>query len=492
MSPGTLVPFLKVLGLPGDTFDIDLNADVKTHPTIGPLFASFKVQLDVYWVPLRLYNSATHNNALGIGMKMSQIKLPTFDFLIRPKPDAADFDNVATNPSSLLAYLGFRGPGFCTDAEKDTMARKVNAVPLLAYWDIYKNYYSNKQEEVGYVIRKRTGGGWANPDEVNILQTRGDGVVESVAIPWIDDGGTFGNAMNGLLQIRDTTSTIRLSDIVLVFWDGTTATAEQIFGGVYDVQFISPLGKWQWQGKVNPQYLGKEPAYWRNPTVQDAIVVEPELYQFPLENIDKMRELILAKPPLQRFSLNDSGGLEPYDCNYTLWGPSATEQYLGAQWTQQGLGIKTYQSDLFNNWLSTDWITGTGGINDITKVDTSAGYFNIDALNLSKKVYDMLNRIAVTGGTFDDWMSAVYDHEGYGKPETPVYMGGLSKELVFQEVVSNSAEGGEPLGTLAGKGVMGSLPSKCGTYSLYAAIIVKKVDAKTRAKTSLNELLRED
>ncbi len=40
--------------------------------------------------------------------------------------------------------------------------------------------------------------------------------------------------------------------------------------------------------------------------------------------------------------------------------------------------------------------------------------------------------------------------------------------------------------------VPGSLPSKDGTHSLYAAIIVKKVDAQTRAKTSLNDLLRAD
>jgi 2,3,4,5-tetrahydropyridine-2-carboxylate N-succinyltransferase len=38
--------------------------------------------------------------------------------------------------------------------------------------------------------------------------------------------------------------------------------------------------------------------------------------------------------------------------------------------------------------------------------------------------------------------------------------------------------------------VPGSLPSKCGKYSLYAAIIVKKVDAKTRAKVGINALLR--
>ncbi len=38
--------------------------------------------------------------------------------------------------------------------------------------------------------------------------------------------------------------------------------------------------------------------------------------------------------------------------------------------------------------------------------------------------------------------------------------------------------------------VSGSLPSKCGTYSLYCAVIVKKVDAKTRAKVGINALLR--
>jgi len=38
--------------------------------------------------------------------------------------------------------------------------------------------------------------------------------------------------------------------------------------------------------------------------------------------------------------------------------------------------------------------------------------------------------------------------------------------------------------------VAGSLPASDGTHSLYAAIIVKQVDAKTRAKTGINELLR--
>ena len=78
MASGTLVPFMNMVALPGDTFDIDLNADVKTYPTAGPLFGSYKLQLDVFTCPIRLYQGVLHNNKLGIGLKMSEIKLPQF------------------------------------------------------------------------------------------------------------------------------------------------------------------------------------------------------------------------------------------------------------------------------------------------------------------------------------------------------------------------------------------------------------------------------
>jgi 2,3,4,5-tetrahydropyridine-2-carboxylate N-succinyltransferase len=38
--------------------------------------------------------------------------------------------------------------------------------------------------------------------------------------------------------------------------------------------------------------------------------------------------------------------------------------------------------------------------------------------------------------------------------------------------------------------VSGSLPRADGKYNLYCAVIVKRVDAQTRAKTSINDLLR--
>ena len=72
-------------------------------------------------------------------------------------------------------------------------------------------------------------------------------------------------------------------------------------------------------------------------------------------------------------------------------------------------------------------------------------------------VYNMLNKIAISGGSYNDWLETVYDHNFISRCETPVYEGGLSKEIVFQEVVSNSSGVGldgnaEPLGTLAGRG----------------------------------------
>ena len=86
MSAGTLVPFLKLLALPGDTFDIDLDCSILTHPTLGPLFGSYKVQLDIFEAPLRLYNRQLHNNKLGIGLNMKEVQLPQIELTATKLP----------------------------------------------------------------------------------------------------------------------------------------------------------------------------------------------------------------------------------------------------------------------------------------------------------------------------------------------------------------------------------------------------------------------
>ena len=68
-----------------------------------------------------------------------------------------------------------------------------------------------------------------------------------------------------------------------------------------------------------------------------------------------------------------------------------------------------------------------------------------------------------------------------------VYIGQSTK--IFDRESGEISYGRIPAGSVV---VSGSLPSKCGTHSLYCAVIVKKVDEKTRSKTGLNELLRVD
>ncbi|HQZ30649.1 MAG TPA: 2,3,4,5-tetrahydropyridine-2,6-dicarboxylate N-succinyltransferase [Arenimonas sp.] len=58
---------------------------------------------------------------------------------------------------------------------------------------------------------------------------------------------------------------------------------------------------------------------------------------------------------------------------------------------------------------------------------------------------------------------------------------------IYNRATGEITHGRVPAGSVV---VSGSLPSADGRYSLYCAVIVKQVDAKTRAKTSVNELLR--
>ena len=67
-----------------------------------------------------------------------------------------------------------------------------------------------------------------------------------------------------------------------------------------------------------------------------------------------------------------------------------------------------------------------------------------------------------------------------------VYIGQSTK--LYDRATGGVSYGRVPAGSVV---VSGSLPSADGKYSLYCAVIVKRVDAQTRAKTSLNDLLRD-
>lgn len=447
MAPGTLVPFMSEVGLPGDTFDIDLNSIGNTHPTIGPLFGSYKIQLDVFTAPVRLYQAELHNNALGIGMNMKNIKLPQITMQASDIDLNRPIDNQQINPSCIFSYLNIRGLG--RNMAGGDLIRSFNAIPYLAYWDIYKNYYANKQEEIGAVIH--------NPiQEINKTITTVSAQITNLPNPPTNVTITFNTTETTVLIAntayikKQTADYIQFSftglrtnpdDLILITNKGRV-TLKDSFKVIYET---SPGKITLWEAYQDITIYG-----WTYRDGNDIIDNEPKVHTFPLTNIDDMRNELLANIGNPTVFHITQESQEPY--NLPLKGTN------GGEWTklssQEGLAIKTYQSDLFNNWMSTEWIDGDNGINAITAIDVSGGELKIDTLQLAKKVYDMLNRIAISGGSYDDWQEAVYSHSRQRMITSPVYMGGLIREMGFEEVISNAESEDQPLGTLAGRGVM--------------------------------------
>lgn len=420
MGVGTLVPCMKLIGLPGDTFDMDIDTKVLTHPTVGPLFGSYKLQIDIFTAPIRLYNAMLHNNALNIGLDIRKVKLPKLSYVgILDKID--DSTHLTCSSSSIFAYLGWR-----TSTSKNEATKTINnAVPILAYLDIFKNYYANKQENNFYYLVKSA--------YVETKLTNNQVVYNITVTPPTTRSGT-----------------IEIANMTLEQWNksgevyGTnTATGKKIWLSSKEMnQYWTPSQK----GK-NVLLTFLSPQNWKFESDSKARYKnETYIQSAELNILDELREKILKAGNTQ---FNVAVGTNKYFLDIL----NGENGKLNMKDAGCGLLLKTYQSDIFNNWIKTEWVDGENGISAITAISTAGDKFTIDQLNLSKKVYDMLNRIAVSGGTYQDWVETVYTSSWNVHTETPMYEGGMSSEIEFQEVVSNSATADEPLGTLAGRGI---------------------------------------
>lgn len=495
---GTIVPYWCQIGLDGTTFYIDITTKVKTLPTTGPVFGSFKHQIDVFVIPIRLYIAALHNNALGVGLNMSKVLLPQFEvFTANTSIYEDDTNRGQVNPSSLLSYLGIKGFGH---SETNQYLRRFPAIFNLAYWDTFKNYYANKQEENAYVITgiNHTWKSISVEDGVKKIKTWTENRSQAYKI-----APTAEKPLYITLEFEEKISPEEVNEIqFLTNIPGSTQKLNELtkLGDSYVFERTDPkaLGI---RIPSNPRKATNVYAYKVKKTIEIAydmgLAVETfltmpsnqkiNLTPFPLKKIDDTRTEILAAPSTSAYIVKNDlpygAATGPMDLpNY-----NRTETYMSslAWFSQAGLAVKTYLSDRFNNWLNTEWIDGTtGGINAITAVDVTDGKLTMDALILQKKIFNMLNRVAITDGTYQAWREATYGIRSATMPESPIFCGGMQSEIAFDEIVSNSATDEEPLGTLAGRGVATMYKSgrglkiKCTEPSMIMALgsITPRVD----------------
>lgn len=363
---------------------------------------------------------------------MSDIKLPQIEVNINKNIDVPTPDSQWTqiNPSCLLAYLGIRGYGInATTTGEDVTIQKM-AVPLLAYYDIFKNFYANTQEENFYVI-----GATTSISGIEVIQTSGNRISSNTP-----DKINIGIANGDEVAIYPI-NTYESKELTVTWFDA--ASQKSLTGKPTD------FGTWN-------KSTGKWTIKMAETTVGVLMSITPinrvKLQEYPLEDIDLMRDLIYGeRGNITTIITNDYPGYDlPLYQSFIKRLPSGK---LNTTSSQFGLCLKTYNSDLLQNWVNTEWIDGVSGINEISAVDVTDGKLTMDALNLAQKVYNMLNRIAVSGGTYRDWLETVFTGGNYmERCETPMFEGGMSTEIVFQEVISNSGNEEQPLGTLAGRG----------------------------------------
>lgn len=467
MGVGTLVPFMKILALPGDTFDIDLDTKILTHPTVGPLFGQFKMQLDVFTCPLRLYQAQLHNNALNIGLDMKKVKLPKFANNFKELTgDTANLEkSKKSGKGSLAEYLGLK-----YEPIRDVV-NNVNAIPYFAYYDIFKNYYANKQEDYFMLMGGST---IMNATTIESETFTGKAIEGTGTKKLLECVGPATVTITGTdLKIEDIKKikyTIDSSPIYIYvrfeegarsYWEKVSVGKEEIIirsraGGIYEVSRPLNIDAGQ---TVNLSGTTEN--------IAQGTEVETYTSTYKLEEIDELREYILKQGKKEILIKSDS-----------------TEEWIGTSFIKDvlvgtantgenepkikmpiiqmemgGLCLKTLQSDIFNNWVNKEWVDGENGINAVTDVAITDGKLNLDSLNIAQKVYNMLNRIAVSGGSYKDWIETVYTTDYYFRAETPVYEGGMSTIIDFEAVVSNSASTAsgveEPLGSLAGRGYNG-------------------------------------
>lgn len=426
MASGVLTPCLKLVAQKGDIFDIQMVNKTLTRPTVGPLFGAYKLQHFIFTVPIRLYNSWLHNNRTGIGLKMSDIKLPILS-------TSAQSSGIKFNQSSLMAYLGIRG------YRKSGSTGQVlcQAIPILGYLDIFKNYFANTQEKNFYMVTGLT----TKPNRIGITGRAKYTIPRRSEFVYVTPTGNLTielTSTNGNLSEPTSWYSVWARILLKVktvdgeTWENATKYASTVNGPsiVLDQLGNGALGGFQ----VSEEALSFFESSYTN------------LTSYPLENIDLIRDTILSTKGNTFLNINQSTAGTGLSICASIF--QARYANLG------GLLLKTYDSDVFQNWIQTDWIDGENGISAISAVAVQDGVITIDSLNLQQKVYSMLNRIAVSGGTYRDWLETVYTTGNYmERPETPIFEGGMSQLIQFEEVISKSATENQPLGELAGRGV---------------------------------------
>ena len=250
--------------------------NLNTRPAEAPLFGSFKAEMHVFKWDIRLGIAKMHMNQQGVGLDVGQIKFPQIAMEANNVDWSKPVEGQQINSSSIFAALGINGLGY-TDVGTSIVEREFTALSFIAYWELIKEYYANKQEGIGAVIHNE-----GFPKTITIAEINATGQ----DIPQ-DLNATIMIAVNSGLDLYYTGTAPEL-DTIIVKGGYTTAT----------------LKRYKLTEAFNSITILPTKIEARNPIIEfdyicawdyvEVTKTTPKIKTFPLSNIDEMRMNILA------------------------------------------------------------------------------------------------------------------------------------------------------------------------------------------------------
>lgn len=152
-SVGYIYPTLVEEILPSDRVKMNIKTILKSNPTVNSVYGSMRQSHQAYFVPLRFYIKQLDQNFTFSQSDFQAVhpeSYPDFPILnLKAIADNRDYPLFCA-PGSLLDMLEMLPSGFNTKTAYDSSSGvglpDLNGVPLIAYYDIVRNYYFNSQE----------------------------------------------------------------------------------------------------------------------------------------------------------------------------------------------------------------------------------------------------------------------------------------------------------------------------------------------------------
>lgn len=145
MDFGYLIP-AGLWDIPSNShFELDMQAVLSSNPTLAPVLGTMKFRAEAYYIEKAAYVDLLRNND-KVPLDRN-VPWPTFDGN-SPRSHSGTF---FSPQSGIFEFLQMYPAGWCNtmfqgDAQTDAIP-PLNAIPLIMYYDIYRNYYCNPQDD---------------------------------------------------------------------------------------------------------------------------------------------------------------------------------------------------------------------------------------------------------------------------------------------------------------------------------------------------------